>query len=143
MSTTTIQAEDWITRADMAALMNRHEDTVRRAERKHELETRKDDADRVLVCVADFLKLGLIRPQDLTLGATPAESAEVLRARETITALKAQVAELSGRLAESDVVRDTLREQLAVKDKQIAHQSTQLAQLTGIIGRLGQLGGAA
>jgi phage shock protein A len=116
MSTTIIQAEDWITRADMAALMKRSEDTVRRAEKKHELKTREDEARRALVAVADFLRLGLIRPQDLTVGATPAESAEVLRARETVAALKAQVAEMTGRLAQTDLVRDTLREQLAVKD---------------------------
>ena len=140
MSTTTIQAADWITRADMAALMKRSEDTVRRAEKKNDLENREDEAGRVLVCVADFLRIGLIRPQDLTVGATPAESAEVLRARETITALKTQVAELTGRLAQADLVRDTLREQLAVKDKQIAQQANQLTQ---ILGRLGHNGGAA
>jgi len=48
----------------------------------------------------------------------------VLRARETVAALKTQVAELTGRLAHSDLVRDTLREQLAVKDKQIAQQAS-------------------
>ena len=98
MSITTIQSEDWITRADMAALMRSSEDTVRRAEKKHQLQTREDDAGRVLVNVGDFVGVGLLSPEDLTVGATPAESAEVLRARETVTALKAQVAELTGRL---------------------------------------------
>ena len=143
MSTTTIQAEDWIPRADMAALMNRSEDTVRRAEKKHQLQTREDEAGRVLVAVADFLRLGLIRPQDLTAGATPAESAEVLRAREAITALKTQIAELSGRLAQADLVRDTLREQLAVKDRQISKQAEQITGLIHNAGRIGRIGGAA
>jgi uncharacterized coiled-coil protein SlyX len=129
MPTTTVQGEAWITRADMAALMRKSEDTVRRAEKKHQLETREDDAGRVRVNVGDLVRIGLLHPGDLTAGATPADPAEVLRARETVTALKTQVAELTGRLAHSDLVRDTLREQLAVRDKQIAQQANQLTQL--------------
>ena len=149
MSHTTVQAEDWITREDMDALMRSSTDTVRRDETKirklydddgRHYETRTDDAGRVLVNVGDFVRIGRLRPEDLTLGATPAESAEVLRAREVITALKAQVGELTGRLSESDLHRDALREQLAVKDKQIAQQA---AHLTQIIAHLGQVGGAA
>ena len=140
MSFTTLQSEDWITRADMAVLIRKSEDTVRRACEKHDLETREDEAGRVLVNVGDFVRIGRLRPEDLTVGATPAESAEVLRARETVTAVKAQVGELIGRLAQSDLIRDTLREQLAVKDKQIAQQGTQLTQL---IARFGRDGGAA
>ena len=149
MSHTTVSAEDWITREDMAALMRSSTDTVRRDEAKirrlyeedgRPYETRTDEAGRVLVNVGDFVRIGRLRPEDLTLGATPAESAEVLRARDTITALKAQVAELSGRLAQTDLVRDTLREQLAVKDKQIGQQT---ALLTQLVARLGQGGGAA
>ena len=44
-SPTTVQGEDWITRADMAALMRKSEDTVRRAEKKHQLETRETTPD--------------------------------------------------------------------------------------------------
>jgi hypothetical protein len=145
-SSVTTSAEDWVTREDMAALMRVHPDTVRRACHKNELDTREDEAGRVLVNIGDFLRIGRLRPEDLTAGATPAESAEVLRARATVTALTAQVAELTGRLAQADLVRDTLREQLAVKDKQLAQQSSQLTQLTQLLGRLtqtGQLGGAA
>lgn len=145
----TVQAADWVTREDMAALMRASTDTVRRDCRMHDLETREDETGRILVNVGDFLRIGRLRPEDLTVGGSPAESAEVLRARETVTVLKAQVAELTGRLAEADMVRDTLREQLAVKDKQIAQQAGHLTQLTNILGRLGQsgltgqLGGAA
>ena len=89
MPTTTVSAEDWITRADMAALMRKSEDTVRSAEKKHQLQTREDDAGRVRVNVGDFVRIGLLHPGDLTAGATPAGSAEVLRARETVTALPA------------------------------------------------------
>lgn len=140
MSHPTIQVEDWITRADIAALIRKSEDTVRRAEKKHSLETREDSAGRVLVNVGDFVSIGLLRPADLTTGATPAESAELVRTRETITALKAQVAELTGRLSEADLVRDTLRDQLGIKDKQLAQHSGQITQL---IARLGQGGGVA
>ena len=49
----TVQAEDWVTRADLAALMRRSEDTVRRAVKTQHLQTRDDDAGRVLVLTAN------------------------------------------------------------------------------------------
>lgn len=133
-------AEDWIPRDDMAQLIRSSVDTVKREAKKHDLTTRTDGAGRVLVNVEDFLRIGRLRPEDLTVGGTPAESAAMLRMRETVTALSAQVAELTGRLSQSDLVIDTLRDQITVKDKQLNQQANQLTQL---IGRLGTFGGAA
>jgi len=135
-----LTAEDWITRDDMAVLIRRTEYTIRRDERAHELKTRLDETGRVLVNVGDFLRIGRLRLEDLTAGATPAQSAEVLRARETITALRVQVGELTGRLSHSDALVTTLGEQLAQKDRQLAKQADHLTQL---ICRLGAFGGAA
>lgn len=139
--TTPLSAEDWIPRDDMATLARKSVDTIKRACKKHDLETGTDESGRVLVFVGDFIDLGLIREQDLTAGATPAESVEVLRARETILKLRTQAAELTGRLTHADTLVETLREQLVTKDRQLAKQADQLTQL---IGRLGVvLGGGA
>ncbi|QGN58095.1 hypothetical protein [Nostocoides sp. HKS02] len=129
--------QDWVLRADMAALIRKSEDTVRRLVTKHELATRTDDKGRVLVRVDDFVTLGHLRHEDLTAGLTPAESAQVLRARESVTALRVQIAELTGRLAAAEGLSDTLREQLAQKDRQIAKQGDLLSRL------IGQIAGAA
>lgn len=90
MSHTTLTGEDWIPRDDMAVLVHKSVDTVTREIKKHDLATRTDEAGRVLVNVGDFLRLGRIRPEDLTAGAIPAESAEVLRVRESLTALRSR-----------------------------------------------------
>lgn len=140
MSHPTYTAQDWIPRDDMATLARCSVDTITRAAKKHQLETRVDDTGRVLVNVGDYLALGKLRTGDLAVGATPAESAEVLRARASLEALKIQVAELTGRLSLADATVETLREQLAVKDKQLGRQGDQISQL---IGRLGIVGGAA
>ena len=134
---------DWVTRDDMAALTRKSADTITRDLRKHDFASREDEAGRVLVNVGDFLEIGRLRPEDLTAGTTPAESAEVLRARQSITELKERAAELTGRLGNSDTLIDTLREQLAVKDKHIAKQAEQITQLIARLGTFGTMGGAA
>ena len=67
----------------------------------------------------------------------------MLRARQSITELKERAAELTGRLGNSDTLIDTLREQLAVKDKHIAKQAEQITQLIARLGTFGTMGGAA
>lgn len=143
---THLSHDAWIPRDDMAVLGRCSSDTVRRDEGRirklydeagEPYETRTDATGRVLVNVGDFVRVGRLRPEDLTTGATPAESAEVLRARETITALKAQVGELSGRLSHSDLHIADLREQLSVKDKQLGAQVNHISQL------ISRLGGAS
>lgn len=130
-------SQDWIPRADMAALIRKSEDTVRRLVTKHDLTTRTDDKGRVLVRVDDFVTLGHLRAEDLTAGLTPAESAEVLRARESVTALRVHVAELTGRLTAAEQLSDTLRDQLAQRDRQLTKQGELLSRL------IGQIAGAA
>jgi hypothetical protein len=91
-----LTAEDWITRDDMAVLIRKSDYTIRRDERAHGLRTRVV-AGRVLVNVGDFLRIERLRLEDLTAGATPAESAEVLRARQTITACSPRLVLVAGR----------------------------------------------
>lgn len=132
--------EQWLTRADLAQLMHCSPDTVRRLTRKHGLQERTDTGGRVQLNVADCVRTGMLTPEDLRTGATPLESAELVRSRDTVLSLRVELAGLTGRLNEADMVRDTLREQLSVKDRQIAQQATQITQL---IARLSAAGGAA
>jgi hypothetical protein len=136
-------AADWVPRDDMAVLADCSVDTIRRDEKKHGLETRTDDAGRVLVNVGDFLRIGRLRDADLTAGATPAESAAVVRSRQAEAALREQVARLEGKLVQADLVVETLREQLGAKDKQLAKRDDQITQLTTLLGRFAAMGGAA
>lgn len=138
------QSPDWVPRDDLAVLARTSVDTVKRDTKKHDLPTRIDAAGRVLVNVADFVRIGRLRPEDLSTGATAAESAEVVRARETITALRLQVAELTSQVRHQGTASAALYEQLATKDKQLARQADQLTQLIGRLGAvLAATGGAA
>jgi hypothetical protein len=88
MSTTALTPADWISRGDLATLTRTSTDTVVRDCAKHQLVTQTDADNRVLVDVGDFLQINRLRPEDLTLGATPAESAEVLAAAAGLPALE-------------------------------------------------------
>ena len=70
MTAQTIQHDDWILRADAAAIARCSEDSIRRDISNHELKTRRDDRKRVLVKVADLIRVGRIRAEDLTTGMT-------------------------------------------------------------------------
>lgn len=129
---------DWVTRDDMALLTRTSVDTVRRDIKKHDLETREDDAGRVLVNVGAFIRIGRLRDQDLTQGSTPAESAAVLRSRESVSQMRAELAHAQGRLDQVDAVVATLREQLVSKDRQLAKRDDHVAQLTTLLGQLSQ-----
>ena len=142
-TTPTYTAADWVPRDDLAVLANRSTDTVTRDVRKHQLQTREDEAGRVLVNVGDFLRIGRLRDSDLTAGTTPAESAAIIRSRQAETDLREQLARLEGKLAQADLVVETLREQLVTKDKQLSKRDEQFTQLTHLLGRLSALGGAA
>lgn len=124
-------------------LANRSTDTVTRDVKRHQLQTREDEAGRVLVNVGDFLRIGRLRDSDLTAGTTPAESAAIICTRQAETDLREQLARLEGKLARADLVVETLREQLVTKDKQLSMRDEQFTQLTHLLGRLSALGGAA
>ena len=70
-----------------------------------------------MVHVDDFLRIGRLRDTDLTAGTTPTESAAILRSRQAETGLRERLAHLEGKLAQADMVIETLREQLAAKDE--------------------------
>ena len=136
-------AADWIPRDDLAVLAHCSTDTIRRDERKHELETRTDESGRVLVNVGKFLEIGRLRESYLTAGSTPAESAAMARSRQHESELRQQITRLEGKLDRTDLAVDILREQLSAKDKQLAKRDEQISTLTGLIGRLSAFGGAA
>lgn len=143
MSTPTYTAADWAPRDDVAILANCSPDTIRRDVKRHELETREDESGRVLVHVDDFLRIGRLRDSDLTVGTTPTESAAILRSRQAESGLRERLAHLEGKLAQADLVIETLREQLTAKDKQLAKRDDQFTQLTSLLGRVSAMGGAA
>jgi len=124
--------EDRISRKNAAALARKSEDTIRRAERKHRLSTQIDpDTKEVTYRVGDLVDLGLIRITDLAFAGSAQESAEVIKARRTITDLEIRVAERDAELRNYRFVIDTLTEQLRTKDKQIADQSKVIIRLGG------------
>jgi hypothetical protein len=118
-STSTDAPEEWISRADAAALSGRSEDTIRRDERRHELETRLNPTGAVLLRLADLVRIGRIDRTTFT-SAGGADSAEVVRARDAVVVLKVQVAEMNGKLSFADALIASLTAQLEQKDKQLA-----------------------
>ncbi|QWC84460.1 hypothetical protein KLP28_12920 [Nocardioidaceae bacterium] len=127
---------EWITREDLATLARRSVDTIRRDVERHSLDTRTDEKGRVLVNANDFLALGRLAPEDLRRGATPAESVAMTRARDEVGSLTAELARLEGRLEHLGRSEETLRDQLAVKDKQIAKLDETVKQLTALLTQL-------
>jgi hypothetical protein len=111
--------DEWITRADAAALANCSQDSIRRDEHRHELPTKRNAAGAVTLRVSDLVSIGRIPPGALVVPAA-AESAEVVRARSTITELKVQAAEAAAKLKAADAMVAALLSQLEQKDKQIA-----------------------
>ncbi|RYP87711.1 hypothetical protein EKO23_04775 [Nocardioides guangzhouensis] len=72
--------------------------------------------------------------------APPPQSPSRSSAPGTIAGLRERAAELQGRLGHADALVETLRDQLSIKDRQLAKQGDQITQL---IARLGMIGGAA
>ncbi len=63
MSSTTIRGlnrDEWLTRDEIAGLMGRTEDTVRRLQRDNALRTRSGENGKVLLQLGDLIDLGKI-----------------------------------------------------------------------------------
>lgn len=132
--------EQRITRKDAAVLARTSEDTLRRAEKKavDPLSRETDsDSNQATYRVGDLVDRGFIRIEDVTIAGSASDAAEVIKSRDTIADLRAQVAEKAGRLAHADLLVATLTEQLAVKDRQITNHGTQINKLADVIARLG------
>lgn len=96
------------------------EDSIQRTAKKHNLKTRTNRAGATLLSLGDLVRVGRIRAEDLTAGGTGAECAELARAKEQVSQLRAEVGRQGGRLAEREAFLDVLRKQVGVKDRQIA-----------------------
>ena len=134
MSTATAPAagaEEWISRADAAELARCNEATIERLETKHDLETRSGPKGQTRLRLADLVRLGRIRPENLPAGSSPAGTAELRRTQEQLVAVQRELGEVRGRLAERDAVVATLTGQVTEKDRQIR-------RLTDIIDSLGR-----
>ena len=109
----------WVTRKDAAALARCSQDSIVRAQTKHKLQTRTNDAKATLLNTDDLVRVGLIRAEDLAAGATGAECAELARTKEQVSQLRTEVGRQGGRLAEREAFLDLLRQQVGEKDRQI------------------------
>jgi hypothetical protein len=102
MSTATapaVGAEEWISRADAAELARRSEDAIKRDQKDHGLEARSGPNGKTMLRLADLVRIGRIRPQDLPAGASPAETAELRRTQDQLVAVQRELGEARGRLA--------------------------------------------
>ena len=118
--------DEWIYRDDAAKLCRCSTDTIDRIAKRNTWQTRLGDRGRVMVRLADLVATGRVSTADLALFGSGAGAAAAARNQEQVTALRVEVAGISGRLAERDLVLDELRaqalmyrEQLKVKDRQI------------------------
>lgn len=110
---------EWVSRREMSQLAHCSEDSVKRDIKQHQLETRTGPKGEVLVRVADFERIGRIKPGDVPTGLTGSQAAELRRVLADNARLTAQVGELTGRLEQARVSQDVVTAQLAVKDDQI------------------------
>ncbi|MGN6688201.1 MAG: hypothetical protein ACTHK1_11755 [Actinomycetales bacterium] len=124
---------EWLSRREMALLIHRSEDTVKRDVKEHGLATRLGGSGEVQVRVADFVALGRLRPGDVPAGLTPGQAAELHRCQAENARLAAQVAELTGRLQALLHTQDVVIAQLATKDAQIAAKDQQLKETLAAI----------
>jgi len=122
-------ANDWVTRKEAAVLARCSEDAIRATQKKHQLETRTNAAGATQLRVADLVRVGRIRPEDLAGAGSGAECAELVRAREQVSVLRIEVGHLGGRLAERDAFLEVLRQQVAEKDKQLRQVQATLDRL--------------
>jgi len=110
----------WVTRKDAAALARCSEDAIKDTQKKHKLPTRTGTAGATLLSLNDLVRVGRVRAEDLAAGGTGAECAELARTKEQVSQLRTEVGRQGGRLAEREAFLDLLRQQVGVKDRQIA-----------------------
>jgi uncharacterized small protein (DUF1192 family) len=121
--------KQWVTRKDAAALARCSEDAIKDTQKKHKLPTRTGTAGATLLSLDDLVRVGRVRPEDLTAGGTGAECAELARTKEQVSALRTEVGRQGGRLAEREAFLDLLRQQVAEKDRQIKALQTTIERL--------------
>lgn len=127
----------WVTRKDAAALARCSEDAIKDTQKKHKLPTRTGAAGATLLSLQDLVRVGRIRPEDLTAAGTGAELAELARAKEQVSALRTEVGRQGGRLAEREAFLDLLRQQVAEKDRQIKALQTTIERLAASLASRG------
>ncbi len=116
---TEAEADDWVSRKEMAAVAGCSEDSIKRDARHHGLPTATGAKGEVLVRTSDFIRIGHLTAADLPTGLTGPQAAELRRVIADNARLTAQIGELTGRLVEVRSSRDVYVAQLTVKDEQI------------------------
>jgi hypothetical protein len=89
--------DQWVTRKDAATLARCSQDSIVRAQTKHKLQTRTNDAKATLLNTDDLVRVGLIRAEDLAAGGTGAECAELARTQEMVSQLRTEVGDSESR----------------------------------------------
>ena len=123
----------WVTRKDAADLARCSQDAIRATQKKHQLPTRTNAAGATQLRTEDLIRVGRIRAEDLTGAGSGAECAELVRAKEQVSALRTEVGHLGGRLAERDVLLEVLRQQVSEKDKQLRQTQASLDRLAATV----------
>jgi hypothetical protein len=126
---TTARLEDLVSREDGAVLADCSIDTIKRDIKLHGLHTEPGPRGKVMVRVADLVRIGRIKPDVLGDGVSGSTTAELRRTQEQVRQLLAGAARDAGRLEERTALVEVLRQQIAAKDRQIT-------QLNGTVERL-------
>lgn len=101
LSTTTrgLNRDEWLTRDEIAGLMGRTEDTVRRLQRENALRARSGENGKVLLRLGDLIDLGKISESVLDPQVSAREVAEAVAVRRELQDVREERCELAGRLA--------------------------------------------
>jgi hypothetical protein len=91
--------DEWLTREDLAQLMGRNIDTVRRVQRENALRTQTGNNGATLLRVGDLIDLGRIPASVLDPEVSARDVADAIALRRELEQVRAERCELAGRLA--------------------------------------------
>lgn len=130
MSSTTIRGlnrDEWLTRDEIAGLMGRTEDTVRRLQRDNALRTRSGENGKVLLRLGDLIDLGKISESVLDPQVSAREVADAVAVRRELQDVREERCELAGRLAGYEERVSELLAHIATLNTLVAVLKAQLA----------------
>lgn len=124
MSTTTTTRgharDEWVDRTQAATLAGRHIDTIRRAQRTHQLTTKTGPNNTTLYNLGELVDVGAIPVSILDPEVAAREVADAHQVRAELGRLRQAHAELVGRFATHQETTDLLRAYVATQAAYIA-----------------------
>lgn len=119
--------EDWVDRTQAAALANKHPDTIRRAETRHQLTTRIGSNGSVLLNVGELVETGVIPASVLAPEVSAKDVANAHQVRAELENLRREHAALQGRY-------DAHQETIELLQSVIAGLKAHIADLRAMAG---------